>query len=62
MGPPPGAADPLAVLWQGGPEAALLDVAYQRPSALAGAAAAAGSTVASGLAMLVYQAARQFEA
>lgn len=57
---PPGAASPLAPWWPG-PEHGLLDVAYQQPSALAESAARAGSTVASGLAMLVHQAARQFE-
>lgn len=55
---PPGAADPVAV-----PAApAVLDVVYAGwPTALARRAAGTGAVVVSGAAMLLYQAARQFE-
>jgi shikimate dehydrogenase len=58
---PPGAADPLASRWPVSANS-LLDVVYRPwPSRLAYAAAQAGSTVTSGLPMLLHQAARQVE-
>jgi shikimate dehydrogenase len=58
---PPGAADPLARhVWTG--RQAVLDVVYDPwPTALAASAAAAGTTVLSGLTMLLHQAAAQVE-
>jgi shikimate dehydrogenase len=58
---PPGAADPLAArTWQ--PGQAVFDVVYAPwPTALAGAAAAAGATVISGALLLLHQAAAQVQ-
>lgn len=58
---PPGAADPLAAhAWQ--PTQAVFDVVYAPwPTALAGAAAAAGATVISGALLLLHQAAAQVQ-
>ncbi|MFE3629374.1 shikimate dehydrogenase [Streptomyces goshikiensis] len=58
---PPGAADPLAPLWPP-VDNTLLDVVYRPwPTPIALAAGQAGSTVISGLPMLIHQAARQVE-
>lgn len=58
---PPGAADPLAALWPPTGNA-VVDVVYRPwPTPVAKAARQAGSTVISGLSMLIHQAARQVE-